>query len=817
MTEIERLNRFKDLAMEILKGDDMRPLEELKLDDKTMALLESIASSKRPCLPGQVAAVQALLRALIEYCFAAGLGEMGIGKTQIAMELMKQLWLFLQGQKGTTNKMLFLTVGKLLGSMTKEAYDVLGDLVEVYEVVNKYKIEINPKGEAKKVRLKKNQVFPEDIIDMEVPDGKFQIFMMSKDTAKYGLKKELVINWGDYCSNCGTQILPKNWEKKSRKFPAGWKFRAHEFYPAKKPLNCPECLDSCEVGVAKPLHEGKLIFPHRAKKVEHLKGSRKISIGDRFRKQLKKRKEKHIFDLVVVDEVHEMQSPHSIQGKVYRDIVQISKRAFIMTGTLSNGKPSSIFYILQAIMPKYFKEKGYNFYDVGKFVDHFGARKHTKTKDRVEKRGSVTITKTNEMPLISEAIVSLLAPFTYWIKMDDLNLPMPSYREDAYIVEMDNDVRVALDEYKIEVVNSIKKHNPKLLKSFAQRFVYLQNNPTIPFKYEFDGIDVHIDEETQEVTEIKKSFSHTFTPLDPERVFSKEQELIDYVKKELEAGRKCMIYSIYNKVAEISDRLGKVISDALGTDHTVKVMPETVGGSRILPWIENNPADVMICSPLKVSTGLNLVQFPTIIFYETGTNLRVVQQASRRSWRAFGQDFPVKVAFFAYQGLQAQLLDGLGKKLKGAAIVEGRAVESGQLASLFDDDADITEALNNIAKEIDKNIKPDFSSSIIEEGKMRPNTKYEQAYIDILEKLTGINELEFEKNFEKATTDAEVVSEEIDEEDTDIIIEDDKSENIVEEISETVDDEIEVISAPETSDDVKVACKCKPRQLLFEF
>ena len=108
-------------------------------------------------------------------------------------------------------------------------------------------------------------------------------------------------------------------------------------------------------------------------------------------------------------------------------------------------------------------------------------------------------------------------------------------------------------------------------------------------------------------------------------------------------------------------------------------------------------------------------------------------------------------------------VDLLGKKLKGAAIVEGRAVESGQLASIFDEDADFTEALNNIAKELEEDIEPDFSSSIIEEGKMRPNTKFEQAYIDILSALRDIDEEDMDYDFKNRheTTGDDLLDEDI--------------------------------------------------------
>src|SRR5882762_9207593 len=53
---------------------------------------------------------------------------------------------------------------------------------------------------------------------------------------------------------------------------------------------------------------------------------------------------------------------------------------------------------------------------------------------------------------------------------------------------------------------------------------------------------------------------------------------------------------------------------------------------------------VVICHPKLVETGLDLLDFPTIIFYESGYSLHTLRQASRRSWR-IGQRRPVRVLF----------------------------------------------------------------------------------------------------------------------------------------------------------------------------
>ena len=42
---------------------------------------------------------------------------------------------------------------------------------------------------------------------------------------------------------------------------------------------------------------------------------------------------------------------------------------------------------------------------------------------------------------------------------------------------------------------------------------------------------------------------------------------------------------------------------------------------------------VCICHPKLVQTGLDLLEFPTIFFVQTGYSIYTLRQASRRSWR----------------------------------------------------------------------------------------------------------------------------------------------------------------------------------------
>jgi hypothetical protein len=86
-----------------------------------------------------------------------------------------------------------------------------------------------------------------------------------------------------------------------------------------------------------------------------------------------------------------------------------------------------------------------------------------------------------------------------------------------------------------------------------------------------------------------------------------------------------------------------------------------------------------------VETGLDLLDFPTIIFYESGYSLHTLRQASRRSWR-IGQRRAVRVKFLCSEGtMQTSCLRLMGKKLLVALTMEGKFAGEG-LQSIDEDD-----------------------------------------------------------------------------------------------------------------------------------
>ena len=182
-------------------------------------------------------------------------------------------------------------------------------------------------------------------------------------------------------------------------------------------------------------------------------------------------------------------------------------------------------------------------------------------------------------------------------------------------------------------------------------------------------------------------------PLSEEKLYPKEKALIDLVAAERMEGRRVLVYVTHTGTRDITERMDDIL-----TRHGFRVAvmkAEAVAPDRREEWVAEKVKqgiDVMICHPRLVQTGLDLIDFQTLCWYETDYSVYVMRQASRRSWR-IGQTRPVKVVFMAYRNtLQADALKLVAKKLQSPLAVEGELPEDG-LAAYGDDGDDLMMAL----------------------------------------------------------------------------------------------------------------------------
>ncbi len=156
----------------------------------------------------------------------------------------------------------------------------------------------------------------------------------------------------------------------------------------------------------------------------------------------------------------------------------------------------------------------------------------------------------------------------------------------------------------------------------------------------------------------------------------KETELLQIIDEEISKGRKVLVYIQNSNTTDISPRLVRMIE---GNGHRVKVLRSgnTEGrADKIDRWVRNG-LDVMICNPKLVETGLDLLQFPSIVFYQCGYSIYTLRQASRRSWR-ITQKNPVKVYYLTYSDtMQTRAMKLIATKLETSLALEGELTDKG--------------------------------------------------------------------------------------------------------------------------------------------
>jgi SNF2 family DNA or RNA helicase len=157
----------------------------------------------------------------------------------------------------------------------------------------------------------------------------------------------------------------------------------------------------------------------------------------------------------------------------------------------------------------------------------------------------------------------------------------------------------------------------------------------------------------------------------------KEEALLELCKSEKVSGRRVLAYSVYTGTRDTTARL-KAMLDEQG--FKTEVLRASVDASRREDWVAeqvDRGIDVLLCNPELVKTGLDLLEFPTIVFMQSGYNVYTIQQAARRSWR-IGQRHAVRVHYLGYEGTaQMECLKLMSKKIAVSQSTSGDVPDSG--------------------------------------------------------------------------------------------------------------------------------------------
>lgn len=548
--------------------------------------------------------------------------EMGTGKTLVGAAIPYVM------KKGAPMRVLVMCPGHLIHKWKREIKDTIpgARAFILRKVKDLYSIPKEPKG--------------------------IEYYIISKDRAKLGYMLIPGVNYKKhtggihgpaYCPDCG-KVLMKN---------------ANEYLdfenPKKSNYKC-KC--------------GAVLWQADNSRLRRYPPAKYIS-----------KKMKGYFDYLIADEVHELKG-ETAQGTSFGQLSASCKKTIALTGTLAGGYASNLFYILYRMFPQ--KLSQYFSYDkITDFVDKYGF-----TERQFEKRDSDyymntssfgykgRLLNTKELPGISPMVFPhFLMDSCIYASLADLQIDLPDYKEEVKIIDMDESLEKAYSELQDVLIRAIredKKWSKALLST------YLVNLLSYPDKF-FDNEPIlhpHYNQVLYRPRELSKDV-----------IYPKERELIDIVREEKAEGRRVFVYVQYTNRRDVTKRLEHILQSK--GFSTAVLHSNTVKQEKREDWIDTKVfqgVDVIIANPELVKTGLDLLAFPTIVFFQTGYSLYTLMQAARRSWR-IGQDRDVRVYFMAYRNtMQEKAMQLMGKKYEASMVVNGKFSLEG-LAQMAGDDS----------------------------------------------------------------------------------------------------------------------------------
>lgn len=362
----------------------------------------------------------------------------------------------------------------------------------------------------------------------------------------------------------------------------------------------------------------------------------------------------------IVDEAHQY-SHQSSQNYSFSYVCKSSKVIIPLTGTLTGGKASDLFYILWNLCPQKMVQLGFKYKELGRFIDMFGRRRRT-TKTYNDKFNKSATGKTVtgswiEIPGISPQIINqILSERMISRTIEDMGIPMPKLKYFKHVCQMDEELADGYHKLKNDIVSFITKNRG--INVGSSYLNALLSYPDMP---------------QQDPIVALGGAMHVATPtwIDIEgKLFNKERKLIETIEKELAENRRVLVYSIYSGVKGVSKRLVEILSQKF----KVAELTSSIKLQKREEWIEKQyqkGIEVIITNPKCVETGLDIIQYPTIYFYETSYDIKVMRQAERRAYRPNNRR-ECRIYYAYYKDtLQEDALKLQGSKKASSLAVEG--------------------------------------------------------------------------------------------------------------------------------------------------
>jgi len=395
---------------------------------------------------------------------------------------------------------------------------------------------------------------------------------------------------------------------------------------------------------------------------------------------------KNFFDLLILDEVHELKGGGTAQGQAMSCLIACSNKVLALTGTLMGGYAKDLFYLLWRMFPGKMKTAGFEYGRTLGFAERYGVVQRTyDSKDIAVSLNVASIgrkigrSRVKEAPGISPLLLpDLLLERSVFVRLADISESLPDYDEIIVPVSMeDEQQRPEYDQLSDSLIAATKqalaRGDMRLLGKMLQALLAYPDGCRIEELVTIDRNGI------QEVVGSAQALDIDLLP--------KEERLLEIIAAEKKQGRKVAIFLEHTGTRDLLPILQQKL-DEKGFSPLV-LRSQAVKPENREEWLKDHLAtgqyDSLISNPNLVKTGLDLLDFPTIIFFQCGYSVFTLRQASRRSWR-IGQHLPVRVFYMAYaETMQEKALALMAQKMETSLAVEGELSDQG-LAALSESD-----------------------------------------------------------------------------------------------------------------------------------
>ena len=415
------------------------------------------------------------------------------------------------------------------------------------------------------------------------------------------------------------------------------------------------------------------------------RGVRRYNISKYIRRRIP-------FDYFIADEVHLYSSKDTAQGQAFGNFLCAAKYTIALTGTLLNGYAQNIFSMLFRMYPHTFIQNGFKYNSVTEFAKRYGVIETTEEFSNTYYHGNTPVKRTEKYkPGVSPLLFSkFLLDKAVFVTLADITSDLPNYEEKPIGVDMDVPTQQGYEDF-CKRSQDIIKENPDSIEKFVFKIVQRMNQyPDQPY----NQVPIFNNDTGEQIIcpnniMDKKDF-----------ISNKDRKTLELVRKHIANKEKVLIYVNWVNSSDCVDRLQKLFKD-----NSIKAvyLNASVSARNREKWIQDkikSGIDVMICNPSLVETGLDLLDFTTIIFYQVGYNLFTMRQASRRSLR-LNQSKDVNVYFLYFKNtIQESIISLMADKLQAAMAIEGKFSEEG-LNAMSENDTLLTQLANNLTKNID--------------------------------------------------------------------------------------------------------------------